>query len=209
MLTTLLVAACVAVFGYELVLLTRDEALLEAWIRAHAVVPARLFGGFTDPSQWATVATSMFLHGGIGHLLGNCWFLWVFGNNVEDRLGFVGFGLFYCFTGAVAALAQSLVHPGSQVPLLGASGAISGVLGAYMIFFPRAWVVSLVPWIVPILPVPALIFLPVWFGMQLYAGWGAFLSEPGGGAGVAWFAHIGGFVAGATIALMLPRRGSR
>lgn len=208
-LTALLVVSCLAVFGYEVVLLTSGPSLLESWLTAHAVVPARFCANWTESSQWLTVATSMFLHGGVAHVLGNCWFLWVFGNNVEDRLGFLGFGLFYLFTGAVAALLQVVVHPGSQVPVLGASGAISGVLGAYLILFPRAWIVSIVPWIVPVLPVPAVIFLPLWFWMQVCAGWGAFLSGPSDGGGVAWFAHIGGFLAGVGVALMLPGRGRR
>jgi membrane associated rhomboid family serine protease len=158
-----------------------------------------------DPLQWRTVLSSMFLHGGLAHVLGNCWFLWVFGNNVEDRLGFFGFGLLYLFTGAVAALAQVLAEPGSVVPMIGASGAISGVLGAYLVFFPRAWVVALVPWIVPVLPVPAVVFLVLWFFAQTWAGVGSLMSGTAAAGGVAWWAHAGGFAAGALVAMMLPR----
>lgn len=204
-MTALLIAACLGVFGYEVALMLGDEGRFEAWMTTHALVPARLLAGWADPLQWQTVATSMFLHGGVAHVLGNCWFLWVFGNNVEDRLGHVGFVLFYLVTGAAAAAAQVLAESGSRVPMVGASGAISGVLGAYFIFFPRAWVISLVPWIVPVLPIPAVIFLLLWFLVQAYAGVGSLLAGTTGQGGVAWWAHAGGFVAGAGLAMMLPR----
>jgi membrane associated rhomboid family serine protease len=207
--TALLIAGCVAVFGYEVVLLLGEEAALATWLHRHGLVPARLLAGWEDPEQWQTVATSMFLHGGVAHLLGNCWFLWVFGNNVEDRLGFFGFGLFYLVTGAAAAGAQVLVDPSSSVPMVGASGAISGVLGAYLVFFPRAWVISFVPWIVPILPIPAVVFLGFWFVVQAWAGVGSLMAGTAGAGGVAWWAHAGGFLAGVCIALLLPRGGGR
>ncbi len=204
-MTALLIVACLGVFGYEIALMLGAPGRFEAWMTTHALVPTRLISGWADPVQWQTVATSMFLHGGVAHVLGNCWFLWVFGNNVEDRLGHVGFGLFYLATGAAAAVAQVLSGPGSNVPMVGASGAISGVLGAYFIFFPRAWVISLVPWIVPVLPIPAVVFLPLWFFVQAYAGVGALLSGAAGEGGVAWWAHAGGFVAGAALAMAIPR----
>ena len=106
-------------------------------------------------------------------------------------------------------MTQALADWNSAVPLIGASGAISGVLGAYLVFFPRAWVVSLVPWIVPILPIPAVVFLLLWFAVQAYAGVGSFLDGAAGAGGVAWWAHAGGFVAGACLAFMLPRRRRR
>ena len=208
-LTGLIIAACLGVFGYELVLLLRGQEIFTAWMTRHALVPERLLAGWRDSAQWGTVASSMFMHGGWAHVLGNCWFLWVFGNNVEDRLGFFGYGLFYLVTGSAAALAQVLVEPGSAVPMVGASGAISGVLGAYLVFFPRAWVISFVPWIVPILPIPAVLFLLLWFFLQSYAGVGAWMSGVTGEGGVAWFAHVGGFVAGAAIAWMLPKKSRR
>lgn len=133
-LTALLIAACLGAFGYEVSLMFAGEKGFEAWITTHALVPARWLAGVADPAQWATVATSMFLHGGVAHVLGNCWFLWVFGNNVEDRLGFLGFGFLYVVSGLVAALTQVATDLGSQAPMVGASGAISGVLGAYLIF---------------------------------------------------------------------------
>ena len=208
-LTALLIAACLGVFGYEVSMLLADENAFAAWMTRHALVPERLLSGWADAKQWQTLVTSMFLHGGVAHVLGNCWFLWVFGNNVEDRLGFLGFALLYLFTGAVAALVQVAVEPGSSVPMVGASGAISGVLGAYLVFFPRAWVVALVPWIVPVLPVPAVVFLLLWFFLQAHAGLGALLAGTAGAGGVAWWAHAGGFLAGVVLAWNWPRSRAR
>ena len=207
--TGLFIAACLLTFAYEVALLLGGQAEFSAWMGRHALVPARVLAAPEDHRQWLTVGSAMFLHGGAAHVLGNCWFLWVFGNNVEDRLGSVGFVFFYLFCGLVAALAQIAVDPGSTVPMIGASGAISGVLGAYLVFFPKAWVVSLVPWIVPILPIPAVVFLVLWFFIQAYSGVGMLMSGPASGGGVAWFAHAGGFLAGAIVALMLPRRARR
>ncbi len=204
-LTVLLIVACIATFGYQVALFLSDESRMAAWVTEHGLVPARFLDGFTGARQWQTVATSMFLHGGVAHVLGNCWFLWVFGNNVEERLGAFGFLLFYLVSGAVAALVQIAAGPGSQVPMIGASGAISGVLGAYLVFFPRAWVIALVPWIVPILPIPAVLFLLLWFFVQAYAGVGSLLAGTAGAGGVAWWAHAGGFVAGASLAMLVPR----
>lgn len=206
-MTGLLIAACLGVFGYEVWLLASDAAAFESWMKRNALVPARLLAGRDEAAQWQTVAASMFLHGGVAHVLGNCWFLWVFGNNVEDRLGGFGFVVFYLLSGAAAALAQVLAGPGSDVPMVGASGAISGVLGAYLVFYPRAWVVALVPWIVPILPVPAVVFLLLWFVAQAYAGVGSLMDGTAGGGGVAWWAHAGGFVAGVVLAKLWPKRG--
>lgn len=207
--TALLITACLGVFGYELWLMLEGPKGFEAWMTAHALVPARWLAGVADPDQWATVATSMFLHGGVAHVLGNCWFLWVFGNNVEDRLGFGGFGFLYVVSGLVAALAQVAADTGSQVPMVGASGAISGVLGAYLIFFPRSWVFALVPWVVPVLPVPAVVFLVLWFVAQAYAGVGSLLAGATGAGGVAWWAHAGGFLTGLVFALAWPKRRRR
>ena len=205
MLTALLIAACLGVFGYEVSLMLSGEKAFADWMTTHALVPARWLAGVADPAQWATIATSMFLHGGVAHVLGNCWFLWVFGNNVEDRLGFFGFGVFYLVSGVAAALAQVAADSGSQVPMVGASGAISGVLGAYLIFFPRSWVIALVPWVVPVLPVPAVVFLVLWFVVQAYAGVGSLLAGSAGAGGVAWWAHAGGFLAGVGLALVWPK----
>jgi membrane associated rhomboid family serine protease len=208
-LTALIIVGCLGVFGYEVALMMENAKAFEGWMTKHALVPARIVAGWDDAVQWRTVGSSMFLHGGVAHVLGNCWFLWVFGNNVEDRLGFFGFGIFYALSGVAAAVMQVLVDPGSTVPMVGASGAISGVLGAYLVFYPRAWVVALVPWVVPVLPIPAVVFLLLWFFVQAYAGVGSLLAGTAGAGGVAWWAHAGGFIAGMALALMWPRSGRR
>jgi membrane associated rhomboid family serine protease len=207
--TGALIVACLAVFVYEVTLLMRDAAAFEAWLTRHALVPSRMVAGWNDAAQWQTVGSSMFLHGSVPHVLGNCWFLWVFGRSLENRLGHAGFALLYLVTGVAAAGAQILASPGSNVPMVGASGAISGVLGAYLVFFPRGWVVALVPWVLPILPIPAMVFLLVWFFIQAQAGVGSLLAGTAAQGGVAWWAHAGGFVAGACLAMMLPRGARR
>jgi membrane associated rhomboid family serine protease len=132
-----------------------------------------------------TILTSMFLHGGLLHVLGNMWFLWVFGDNVEDNLGRWRFVVFYLVTGTVGAVAQCLMMPGSPVPMIGASGAVAGILGGYILNFPHARVVTLVLlWFVD---VPAWVFLGLWFLGQFLIG---------SGSGIAWMAHVGGFLAG-------------
>ena len=198
--TGLLIAANLGVFGWEVWLgYAGSERLLAGFVTEHALVAHRLIGHPDDGRQWLTLLTHMFMHGGIAHVLGNLWFLWIFGSKVEDRLGPVKYLLFYLLAGGVAAAVQVAVDPGATVPMLGASGAISGVLGAYLILFPTAWVLALVPWIVPVLPVPAVIFLVLWFVIQAWSGLGALAAGVDGG--VAWWAHAGGFVAGATMIL--------
>jgi membrane associated rhomboid family serine protease len=147
-----------------------------------------------------TVLTSMFLHGGWLHVLGNMWFLWLFGDNLEDRMGSVRFLIYYLLTGTVAAAAQSFMMPSSPVPMIGASGAVAGVLGGYVLTFPHARVTTLIP--IPIFwqiaAVPAWIFLGIWFLSQFFIG---------EGSGIAWMAHVGGFLAGiALVRLLSPRR---
>lgn len=206
-MTLLLIAANMAVFIYQIVLMLKGQRVLEGWLTQHALVPARLIDGVADREEWLTVFSSMFLHGGVAHVLGNCWFLWIFGGNVEDRLGSFKFLLFYLMTGVAAAAAQLLSHPSSAIPMIGASGAISGVLGAYFILLPRAWIVTLVPWIVPIVPLPAFVFLFVWFAFQTVNGVGAWMSGASVGGGVAWWAHAGGFAAGVVMILFARKRG--
>jgi membrane associated rhomboid family serine protease len=134
----------------------------------------------------------MFMHGGLMHLLSNLWFLHIFGDNVEDAMGHLRFAAFYVFCGIVAAVGHAVTAPGSQLPMVGASGAISGVLGAYMLLFARARIVT---WIVIFLvEVPAVVFIAAWFAYQVYAGFGQLGTSEG--AGVAFFAHVGGFLAG-------------
>ena len=152
-------------------------------------------------APWMTLITCMFLHGGVMHFLGNMWFLYVFGDNVEDRLGHLGFLLMYVGTGVAASMAHYAADPNSPVPTIGASGAIAGVMGAYAWFYPRSKVQAILP--IPFLftpfVLPAPIFLGIWFAFQTFSG----LTSPT--AGVAWWAHIGGFVAGAIVALLVGR----
>jgi len=147
-----------------------------------------------------TLVTSMFLHGGLFHLLGNMLYLWIFGNNIEDVLGPLKFVLFYITSGLAAGLAQVLAMPGSRVPMIGASGAIAGVLGAYAVLFPRARVKTFVFlfFYISVVPIPAGIVLGLWLVLQLL--------NVGLGGGVAWFAHIGGFAVGAALILPVRRR---
>jgi membrane associated rhomboid family serine protease len=208
-----LIGACFVVFAYELGLQADggDRALLRFYLD-YGVVPARLTraldaGDFLSPAVLAIV-TSMFIHGGWLHLLGNMLYLWIFGDNVEDRLGRVAYLVFYLVGGVVAALTQWAIDPTSQVPLVGASGAIAAVLGAYLVLFPGARVLSLVlvGFFYQLVAVPALLVLGFWFLLQLLNG-ALSLGMPSAGGGVAFFAHIGGFVAGAILAL--PYRGRR
>jgi membrane associated rhomboid family serine protease len=142
----------------------------------------------------------MFLHGGLLHLAGNMWFLWIFGDNIEDRLGHFRFLLFYFLCGLVATASELAINPESQLPMIGASGAVAGALGAYLRFYPKARVQALVPIFIFIqfIEVPAVLFLGLWFISQL-------LGLTSGGGGIAWFAHIFGFLTGLLIAFLVPR----
>ncbi len=146
----------------------------------------------------------MFLHGGLWHLLGNLWFLYIFGDNVEDRIGSGRYLLFYFLSGFGASLAQIAFSPESAVPCIGASGAISGVLGAYAVSFPQARILSAIPFLymIQLVEIPAVAFLFIWFGIQVLSG---LFSSPVQG-GVAWWAHIGGFVAGIALVKFLFAR---
>lgn len=200
-----LIAACAAVFLWQVSL----GARIEAAIYAYGLIPDVLLGDARLPPElavvpaWMTVLTSMFLHGGWMHLVGNLLYLWIFGDNVEDRLGHGRFVAFYLLCGVAAALAQALPAPDSQIPMVGASGAISGVLGAYLLMYPRAHVLVLIPLgpLSQLVRLPAMLVLGLWFGMQL-------LSELAAdeGAGVAFRAHIGGFVAGMLLLPLMRRR---
>jgi membrane associated rhomboid family serine protease len=204
--TALLIAANAAVFAWEAWLAMRGgRAAVAGFMVEHALVPRRLLANLGDAQQWGTVITHMFLHGGIVHVLGNLWFLAIFGGNVESRLGSARFLGFYLLAGAAAAAAQMATGPFSLVPMVGASGAISGVMGAYLVFFPTAWVWTLVPWIVPVVPVPAAVFLVLWFVLQACNGLGVLFGGAGIPGGVAWWAHAGGFAAGATMAVYARR----
>jgi membrane associated rhomboid family serine protease len=192
-----LIGACVLVYVWQFSLGANSG---EIAVYQYGMIPARLFGEATlDPElatvpAWATVFTSMFMHGGWMHLGFNMLFLWIFGDNIEDSMGHVRYLVFYLTCGVAAALAQAFVNPGSTVPMVGASGAISGVLGAYLLLHPRATVRTMIflGVFVTMVHLPALIVLGLWFLMQLVSA--AFSSS--GEPGVAFWAHIGGFVAG-------------
>jgi len=210
--TLALVVACGVAFGWELGLLARGEAAFEAAITAWGVVPGRLTaawgrGEFVS-GESLTLLSSQFLHAGWLHLLGNLLYLWIFGNNVEDRFGRIGFLLFYLTGGVVAGLAQVAIDPTSTIPTIGASGAIAATLGAYLVLHPGARVTSLIflGFFYQLVHVPAIIVLGLWFLLQLVEGVGSL--GPVEGGGVAFFAHIGGFAFGALVAAMVRLLGS-
>ncbi len=209
-ITLALIAANVAVFVFALTLPRYGLTLSGFYARAGAT-PYELTRGVDVPPRdlvpvWGTLFTSMFVHGGWLHLIFNMLYLWIFGNNVEDALGRLRYFGFYLVCGMVATATQVLVDTSSTVPMIGASGAIAGVLGAYIVLYPRARVISVVPllFVFPVFEVPAWILLGLWFALQALQGALA-LHHPG--VGVAFFAHVGGFVAGAGLALALGRRG--
>jgi membrane associated rhomboid family serine protease len=180
---------------------TKDYA--EAVARSRADPTANL-GPITIDQKpwWVTLFTSMFMHGGILHIAGNMLFLWVFGNNIEDRMGRAKFLLFYLLAGLIAVYTQALISPDSTAPTIGASGAIAGVLGAYALLYPRARVLTLIfiIFFVTLVEIPALILLAVWFVLQFVPALGQVAVGSGGGQGVAYFAHVGGFVFGLAVA---------
>ncbi len=206
--TLTLILINVFVFLYELSLGPGVTSL----IKHYALIPAEVAGSvsygsvnFSDTVK--PFFTSMFLHGGWLHVIMNMWFLWIFGDNVEDTLGPVRYLVFYLLCGLAASLAQFAIQPGSTLPVLGASGAIAGVLGAYAVLFPGARIVTLVPifFFIQILDLPAVLILGYWFVLQILTGSIEAMSPMKGG--VAWGAHVGGFLAGAIlILLMRPRR---
>jgi membrane associated rhomboid family serine protease len=201
LVTWLLIVANIAVFIYEVGF---SPAALERFIRTWGLVPAQLF---SQPQvEWVTIVTSMFLHGGWLHILSNMWVLFIFGDNVEERMGGLSYLLFYLLSGVAAALLQSFLLPSSSEPMIGASGAIAGVLGAYLILFPHARVASLVPilFIFTVIQVPATLFLLFWFVSQLFSGWLAIGGAAG--SGVAWWAHVGGFLFGILSVFLFARR---
>lgn len=181
------IALCVLIYLYQSGLVPRQDYLL---ILRYGVIPARLFSEY----DVLTIISSMFLHGGFMHLGSNMLYLWIFGDNVEDAMGRFRFLLFYLACGSVAALTQALIDPQSSIPLIGASGGIAGILGAYIMLYPRA-TVKVFMWIIifiRLINVPAWIVLGFWIGSQFLAVPAALTSQ----GGVAYFAHIGGFVAG-------------
>jgi membrane associated rhomboid family serine protease len=199
--TYLLIAVNVIVFTSYYALFD-DERALSQFFYHWALTPAKISSG----AGFEGLVTSMFLHGGEWHLAGNMLFLFIFGDNIEDEMGHFGYGVFYLACGIAAGLGQYLAEPFSPVPTVGASGAIAGVMGAYLLMFPKARIDIFIFFIVffKILPIPAWIMLGVWFVMQLTGGFGSALD----GGGVAYWAHVGGFVAGLLLAMPLwLRRG--
>jgi membrane associated rhomboid family serine protease len=203
--TVALIVLCTLVFLWQLSLSANGQ---QQAAYLFGVIPAVLFGNAQLEGQWipagATIVTSMFLHGGWLHLIGNMLYLWIFGDNIEDRLGQGRFLVFYLVCGAVAALGQGVADPRSEVPMIGASGAISGVLGAYLVLYPRAKVLVLLPLLIFVttMRVPALVVLGIWFAGQLLS---SLLAAPGSGGGVAFAAHVGGFVAGVVLIRLFLR----
>jgi membrane associated rhomboid family serine protease len=186
------------IFLYQL---TLPEPALQLFVGAYAVVPSHFHP--------ATLITSQFLHGGVLHVGGNMLYLWIVGDNVEDRLGHVRFLVFYLFAGIAAAMLQILFNPFSTVPMIGASGAIAGVMGAYFVLYPHSRVLTVVflLFILDVVEIPAIFFLGVWFVMQLLNGVGSIGVSMGGGT--AFWAHVGGFVVGFLAGVGLRRRDRR
>ena len=202
--TRALIAVNFAVFVYEIL----QGPELTAFVYRWAMIPLRFSLALhqsTEPVSGPalTFLTSMFLHGGWAHLLGNMWYLWVFGDNIEDRLGKVRFLVFYLLAGLVASGVEYLFHAGSRAPTLGASGAIAGVLGAYALLFPGTRVLTLMPFF-QIVPLPALLVLGLWFVLQFFSGWLSLAASLTGG--IAWWAHIAGFAFGLLTVKLFERR---
>ena len=206
--TIAFIVVCVLVFLYQVSL--PDDAG-ELFVFQYGAIPSVVFGQAALPAEMSefpatlSLLTSMFLHGGWLHLIGNMLYLWIFGNNIEDVMGHKRFIAFYVLCGILAALSHALTDPSSSVPMVGASGAISGVLGAYLLLFPRSRILVIIPlgFFSRMMYVPAGFVLGFWFVMQVVSG-GMSVGRAGGG--VAFFAHIGGFVAGMALIGLFKRR---
>jgi membrane associated rhomboid family serine protease len=193
--TTSLVAINALVFLWQLTLTPGD---VERFVYTFGLVPASF--------SVAGLLTSMFIHGGLAHVGGNLLYLWIFGDNIEDRLGHGRFLAFYLATGVAAALAQTVMDPASTIPMVGASGAIAGVLGGYFVLYPQSRVLTLFPFPVMLFEVPAFVFLGLWFLAQLVSSLGSLAASSGGPpGGVAFWAHVMGFVAGAALVRLMQR----
>jgi len=185
-----IIAINILAFFYELQMGSNVEQFIFQW----GLTPGRFIA---DPANaWILIFSSMFLHGGWFHIINNMWVLFIFGDNVEARLGGFRYLIFYLLSGAAAGLMQVFILSSSDLPMIGASGAIAGVLGAYLVLYPRARVASLVPifFIFTVIEIPAFVYLLFWFVSQLYSG--LFAIQGGGASGIAWWAHIGGFIFG-------------
>ena len=173
---------------------------IERYVRERVLPPSAV-------TPWLTLVTCIFLHGGWLHFLGNMWFLYIFGDNVEDRMGHVGYALFYLGCGVAASVAHLVTNWGSAIPTIGASGAIAGVMGAYMLLYPKSMILSIIPIFVflQVIVLPAPLYLGIWFLMQLFQGTVSIGGVAAGG--VAWWAHIGGFAVGFVVAALLRALG--
>ena len=194
--TLALIAVNVLIFLFEWSL---GRQALSSFIQHYGIVP--------DQFRYSTLITSMFLHGGFLHVIGNMWFLWIFGQRIEELLGHGEFFLFYMLSGVAAGLVQLAFNLGSPVATIGASGAIAGVMGAYLIKFPRARIITLVPIFIFLttFEIPAAFLLLYWFAIQFFSGFGS-LGANGGDNNIAFLAHVGGFIAGMALILILPTR---
>ncbi|HEX9860985.1 MAG TPA: rhomboid family intramembrane serine protease [Nitrospirota bacterium] len=203
-----LIATNLFVFSYMLMLGDRGS---DAFVMEYSVVPARLFPDISGMNLAGLVTpfSSMFMHGGFLHIAGNMLYLWIFGDNIEDALGHFGYLVFYLGCGVAAVMLHSLMNPGSTLPMLGASGAVAGVLGAYMVLYPKArvWTVLFFVFFWQVVKLPAVLVIGLWILLQVLSGVGTLGSETGGG--VAWFAHIGGFIAGLVLLAVMGGRKKR
>ncbi len=198
-MTVALIVVNVLIFVYQLML---PEPSLQLFVASYAVIPA-----WFHP---ASLITSQFLHGGVLHVGGNMLYLWIFGDNVEDCLGHAGFLVFYLAAGASAAILQIFFNPYSTIPMLGASGAIAGVMGAYFVLYPHSRVLTVVflVFLLDVVEIPAIFLLGIWFVMQLLSGVGSIAASSAGG-GTAFWAHVGGFVVGVMAGVVLRHRDRR
>ncbi len=208
-----LILASVAVFTYEVSL---SQLEINRFLFDWGIVPVRLIDWLHHPSgssaeELFTPLTAMFLHGGWFHLIGNMLFLWVFGDNVEDALGHLRYLAFYLLAGIGAVALQVFADQEGRIPMVGASGAIAGVLGAYLVLYPRATVAVLIPWLwfFGAFPVPALFVIGLWFFLQLFNGLASIGTAVGVTEGIAYWAHVGGFLTGLLLIWIVPRRRQR
>ncbi|HBQ64327.1 MAG TPA: rhomboid family intramembrane serine protease [Clostridiales bacterium] len=201
-ITLLLILANVLIFFYQISMTDRQSA---AFVYTFGFIP-QVFGSVVAKLPFSfpyllPLLSSIFLHGGLFHLISNMWVLWIFGDNVEGSMGHGRFLVFYLICGILANLTQYAFGPGSGIPTIGASGAIAGIMGAYFLLFPTARITTLIPlgFIPLFIRIPAVIFLPIWFLTQLYSGTVQTLADGRVSSGVAWWAHVGGFVGGALL----------
>jgi len=199
--TIVIITANILVYIYQL---TLGSKTVESFILSAGAIPYEITH-FVDTAPAAlirpplTLFSAMFIHGGLLHVAGNMLYLWIFGDNIEDRLGHVRFAVFYVLTGLIASIAHVITVPDSTIPMIGASGAVAGILGAYFLLYPRAHVLTLIFFFffVDIVRIPALIFLGLWFVFQILSS--------GAGGGIAWYAHIGGFVGGVLLVKLFEK----